>query len=191
MAWPEIAVINNTTPVMNTLQDQKSLKHGEFGFKLSQSDSVLYLGTADPVVSGIKLNSIPVTQKGFWQVELDSVKVQGGAIVSHLPAIIDTGSTLIIGDTKSVDAIYKSIPGSRPANSLGEGVYTCKCSSLPVLVENSPLSESDPCDSSPLIALTFGQVDYDISKSFNFGQAANGSSDCLGGIVASDNLACT
>lgn len=65
--------------------------------------------------------------QGFWQVALDSVDVGGEAVATSLSAIIDTGTTLVLGDATSVAALYAAIPGSKDASStLGDGFFTGK-----------------------------------------------------------------
>lgn len=62
--------------------------------------------------------------KGYWQVDLDSVSVNGNETVSQLSSIIDTGTTQILGDTDNVAAIYSQISGAAEATELGDGLYT-------------------------------------------------------------------
>lgn len=64
---------------------------------------------------------------------------------------------------------YDSVDGSKEATDVGDGFY------------------SVPCDSIPSVSLTFGGKSFDVdSASFNLGAASSGSSDCIGGIAASD-----
>ncbi len=56
---------------------------------------------------------------------MDSANVDGKAVVENLSAIIDTGTTLIVGDTKSVSEFYDSISGSTDASqTVGDGFFT-------------------------------------------------------------------
>jgi len=169
MAFPEIAQITATTPFFNTLIANKAVASGQFGFKLASNDAVLFLGGVDPNASSGDLKPVPVTRKGFWQVDMDSVTVGGQEALSTTSAIIDTGTTLVVGVPNQVAQVYQSIPGSQDASStIGEGFFTF------------------PCDSNPQVAMTFGGVSYDISSTFNLGTVEEGSSDCVGGIVGQD-----
>jgi hypothetical protein len=123
LAWPEIAVIT-TSPILFTLQ-KEGLTSGDFTFILSGSDPVFTLGTSE-ISSSQRHSTVPVTHQGFWQVDLDSVNIQGKSVTSKHSVIIDTGSTFILGDAASVQAIYASIPGSKNASDLAAGFYTCK-----------------------------------------------------------------
>jgi hypothetical protein len=169
MAWPQIAEITTTKPYFNTLIANGAVSSGEFGFLLAKSGSVLYLGGVDRSVVNGNLNSVPVTQEGYWQVDMDSVDIGGSPAVSSLSVIIDTGTTLVVGDPDSVSQFYERIPDAQDASStVGDGFYTF------------------PCDSPPQVSLSFGGVAYDISSTFNLGPASQGSSDCVGGIVGQD-----
>ena len=86
--------------------------------------------------------------------------------VTNVQSIIDTGSSIIIGDRKSVAALYAAIPGSK---ALRDGYY------------------SIPCSAMPTVSFTFGGQAYPIAPSlFNLG--SSGSQRCVGGIVASNKF---
>jgi len=56
---------------------------------------------------------------------MDSVKVGRKTAVNATNAIIDTGTTLIIGDQQSVDELYQSVPGAQNAfETVAPGFYT-------------------------------------------------------------------
>lgn len=62
--------------------------------------------------------------QGYWQVDMDSVSLNGNQTVSQISSIIDTGTTQILGDTANVAAIYAQIPGAALAPEEGDGIYT-------------------------------------------------------------------
>ena len=63
--------------------------------------------------------------QGFWQITLESVNVNGRSVARGLSAIIDTGTSLVYGDTNTVIALYNGIPGSRNASrTVGDGFFT-------------------------------------------------------------------
>lgn len=48
--------------------------------------------------------------------------------MSDLSAVVDTGTTLIVGDPDNVAAFYAAIPGSKDASeTVGPGFFTGKC----------------------------------------------------------------
>jgi len=62
--------------------------------------------------------------QGFWQITFDSFNVNGKAATGSLAAIMDTGTTQIVGDPTNVAAVYKNIPGAKEDDSLGQGTFT-------------------------------------------------------------------
>ena len=66
-----------------------------------------------------------MAHQGFWQIALESVNVNGMSVARGLSTIVDTGTSLIYGDTNSVIALYNGIPGSRNASrTVGDGFFT-------------------------------------------------------------------
>ena len=59
--------------------------------------------------------------KGYWQGSFDGISVDGETVVNGDSTIIDTGTTQVVGDTQSVQAIYDQIPGSK---NVGSGTWT-------------------------------------------------------------------
>ena len=110
--------------------------------------------------------------QGYWQILLQKVAANGKASVTNAQAVIDTGTTLIIGDTKDVKAFYASIPGAQDASStVGPGYYTF------------------PCASVPTVSFTFGGKAFNIATSlFNLGRVSQGSSKCVGPVVGSSGF---
>ena len=99
---------------------------------------------------------------------MDSVTVNGKQVVGNTPVIVDTGTTLVVGHSDVVDAMYASIPGAKK-NPAGHGMYTV------------------PCDGIPDVSITFGGKAFTISsETFNIGPMPNSTSDCFGGIVGQD-----
>ncbi|KAH8085454.1 acid protease [Cristinia sonorae] len=106
----------------------------------------------------------PVTTKGFWQINLDSVQANGQKSVGRTPAIIDTGSSLIVGDRANVERFYATVPG---AQAFKNGLYTV------------------PCDNIPAVTISIGGTAFPIDPQyFNQGPVSVGSTQCVGGIVA-------
>ncbi|KAL7318316.1 hypothetical protein PS15m_004550 [Mucor circinelloides] len=60
-----------------------------------------------------ELKYVPVTVKKYWQVDMTGVEVGGtNVLASTMPAIVDTGTTLIIVPSAISKAIHKAIPGA-------------------------------------------------------------------------------
>jgi len=66
------------------------------------------------------------TIQGFWQIHLDSISVNGDAIVTTKEAILDSDNPFITGDTQTITNIYNNIPGStllKDFNGLWRGTH--------------------------------------------------------------------
>ncbi|KAG8875096.1 Type I transmembrane sorting receptor [Tulasnella sp. 332] len=93
------------------------------------------------------------------------------AASSALAAVIDSGTTLIYVPVASAKALYAKIPGAKAAPAdIGAGFYTYPCSA-----------------NLGTVSIGFGSKQYAINPSdFNLGQATNGSTECVGGIIGED-----
>ncbi|VDB98852.1 unnamed protein product [Peniophora sp. CBMAI 1063] len=156
----------NADPVFQTLVSSGAVTDSVFGFKLSDSGAELYLGGTNDDLVGGDFTYVPVTQEGYWQVDMDGFSVGGSQAVSSTSAIIDTGTTLIVGDSQSVASAYESISG---AQDNGDGTYTVDC------------------DLDTDISITFGGQDFTISPSTFALDAGNG--QCIGGLSYEDSIA--
>lgn len=169
MAFQSISAFDQS-PVFQTLINQGQTTSPVFGFSLTSTGGELTIGGVDGTQFAGTLTQVPVTQQGYWQVDLAAVNVNGQATVTGVSAIIDTGTSLVLGNTANVAQFYAAIPGSADATStVGAGFFTVPCASI------------------PSVSLTFGSTAFPISAdTFNLGQVSAGSADCVGGMVASD-----
>ncbi|XP_077401496.1 nothepsin [Vanacampus margaritifer] len=138
MAYPPLAGILGN-PVFDSMMAQNSLDQPVFSFYLSRKsgsgrdvDGELLLGGTDEALYDGQITWLPVTAKGYWQVLMDSVSVQG--VSSFCPrgcqAIVDTGTSLIAGPTNHILTLQQLI-GATPTN-IGEFFIDCtRLSSLP------------------------------------------------------------
>ncbi|KAH0838835.1 Asp-domain-containing protein [Lanmaoa asiatica] len=153
------------SPVLQTLVSQSQTNAPAFSFKLATSGSELYLGGANSTLYTGSFSYAPVTNKGFWEVNMDSIKSNGKTILSNVDSIIDTGTTLVIGVPSQVTTLYAALGGT----SIGQGYY------------------SFPCNSFPSVSFTFGGTSFTISAAtLNIGLVSSGSTDCVSGIVGQD-----
>uniref|UniRef100_A0A671W7B0 Nothepsin n=1 Tax=Sparus aurata TaxID=8175 RepID=A0A671W7B0_SPAAU len=136
MGYPNLAEILGN-PVFDNMMAQKSVEEPVFSFYLSRTRSSypegeLLLGGTDEAMFTGPINWLPVTVKGYWQIKMDSVAVQG--VSSFCPrgcqAIVDTGTSLIAGPTSDILSLQQLI-GATPTN-IGEFLIDCvRLSSLP------------------------------------------------------------
>nr|XP_046235079.1 nothepsin [Scatophagus argus] len=137
MGYPSLAEILGN-PVFDNMLAQKIVEQPIFSFYLNRHSSgnnpegELLLGGTDKSLYTGPINWLPVTAKGYWQIKMDSVAVQG--VSSFCPhgcqAIVDTGTSLIAGPTNDILSLQQLI-GATPTN-IGEFLIDCvRLSSLP------------------------------------------------------------
>ncbi|KAH8986114.1 acid protease [Lactarius akahatsu] len=162
------------SPVFQSLVSQGQVSVPVFSFYLSESGSELFIGGTNKDHYTGAFTYMPVTTHGYWQGSFDGISVNGKTVVGGQSAIIDTGTTQVIGDTQSVQAIYDAIPGS---NYIGSGTWT----SRPIDVWKVP------CDINTPVSITFSE-EFQISAStFNLGVSFD-LGTCVGGFGAVDGL---
>ncbi|XP_076860988.1 nothepsin [Brachyhypopomus gauderio] len=127
-------------PVFDNMIGQSKVDQPVFSFYLSMNASdgfggELLLGGVDEELFVPPINWVPVTLKGYWQIKIDEVKIQGTTAFCHTHschAIVDTGTSLISGPTAEI-RILQQLIGATPT-PIGEYVVSCsRISSLPVV----------------------------------------------------------
>ncbi|KAI6072688.1 Cathepsin E [Aix galericulata] len=134
LAYPALAV-DGVTPVFDNMMAQNLVELPMFSVYMSSNpDSSLggelLFGGFDPSRFTGTLNWVPVTQQGYWQIQLDNVQV-GGTVAfckDSCQAIVDTGTSLLTGPTKDIKELQKYI-GATPV----DGEYAVECSNLNVM----------------------------------------------------------
>jgi len=96
-------------------------------------------------------------------------------------AIFDTGTSLIVGDNRTVQAIYDKIPGSALSNTAG--IYQ---SMDPGIRQLSIQRQTDsflpvPCSFNDPISFEFGSKNFSVS--INLGPISENSTTCIGGLI--------
>ncbi|XP_051891099.1 cathepsin E-A-like [Pristis pectinata] len=132
LAYPSIAVAD-ATPVFDNMMAQNLVELPLFSVFLSRNPnnemgSEIIFGGIDTSHFVGELNWIPVTQQGYWQIQLDGVQVGGNFVACQdgCKAIVDTGTSLLSGPTTSINVIQSSIG----AMASGEGESAINCNSL-------------------------------------------------------------
>ncbi|KAH8091380.1 aspartic peptidase domain-containing protein [Cristinia sonorae] len=204
MAFKPISELN-ANPFFQTLLSQQHHTHttssstalpGTFAFKLAHNDSELTLGGVNAELYTGEFAWSNVTEEGYWQVEMGGLSVGNETFGEGHAAIIDTGTTLLIADTQTVASVYASIPGAKPAPSLGSGFYTFPCPAAPSSSSASTSNTTTTATTTtttnttpPTISLSFGGRSFAIpSGTFSLGPVTKGGDVCVGGLVANDDM---
>lgn len=112
-----------STPVENMISQQDIPKTAELFTAFlagSNANSFYTFGFIDQDAAGsADIQYVPVdNSQGFWQVESASAKVNDQTISREgNTAIVDTGTTLVLVDDKTCEAIYGAIPGAKQSSS--------------------------------------------------------------------------
>ncbi|XP_073514863.1 cathepsin D-like [Phyllobates terribilis] len=174
MAYPRISVDGAPT-VFDDIMDQKLVDNNVFSFYLnrnpdSEPGGELLLGGTDPAYYTGDFNFLNVTRKAYWQIRMDQLGVgdQLALCKGGCEAIVDTGTSLMIGPVEEVTALQKAI-GAIP---LIHGEYMVLCDKIP---------------SMPVVTLRLGGVEYSLTadqyvlKVTQFGRTV-----CLSGFMGLD-----
>ncbi|KAG1865394.1 aspartic peptidase domain-containing protein [Suillus subluteus] len=151
--------------VFETLVAQKAVPEPVFAFKLASSGSELRIGGVNSALYEGEFTYTPVTKKGFWQLTGDAIGINGKEIVTGFSAIVDTGTTVILGNFTYVSQLYADIN----ATEVDKGVYAL------------------PCNAMPDVTITLGGKSFPLSaENFNMGPTDSSGKMCFGGIVGYD-----
>jgi len=130
LAWPSISVDGVVPPIQNMIS-QKIISQGVFSFYLPSQDGAqgeLDIGGIDSSKYSGDLFWQPLSDKSYWELTLDSMKMGGSSITSASKAIIDTGTSLLAGPTADVKAIATAIGAT--SSFLAPNEYFLDCSKI-------------------------------------------------------------
>ncbi|XP_073460824.1 cathepsin D-like [Aquarana catesbeiana] len=174
MAYPRISVDGAPT-VFDDIMNQKLVDTNVFSFYLNRNpDSPpggeLLLGGTDPKYYTGDFSYMNVTRKAYWQIRMNNVEVGGQLSLCKggCEAIVDTGTSLIIGPTEEINALQKAI-GALP---LIHGEYMVICDKIPSL---------------PVITFNFGGKDYSLTgEQYVLKVTQFGRTMCISGFMGLD-----
>ncbi|KAL6103270.1 napsa [Pungitius sinensis] len=174
MAYPSISVAN-VTPVFDTAMAAKLLPQNVFSFYISRDPTAavggeLMLGGVDSQYYTGDLHYVNVTRKAYWQIKMSGVDVGNQLTLckAGCQAIVDTGTSLIVGPVEEIRALHKAI-GALP---LLMGEYWINCERIPSL---------------PVVSFIIGGKMYNLTgEDYVMKETQMGSSICLSGFMAMD-----
>ncbi|NXR06353.1 CATE protein, partial [Semnornis frantzii] len=134
LAYPSLAV-DGVTPVFDNMMAQNLVELPMFSVYMSRNPQApvggeLLFGGFDTSHFTGTLNWVPVTQQGYWQIQLDNIQV-GGTVAfcaNGCQAIVDTGTSLLTGPTKDIKEMQSYIGATAV-----DGEYAVECSNLNVM----------------------------------------------------------
>jgi cathepsin D len=103
------------TPVFDSIINNKLLKKNIMTFYYSTdatTDGQITLGFVDPAKFMGKLRYYKVIDKFYWAIQLDDILLDGqslGLCAGGCKAVVDTGTSLITGPTRTLSKLLKAI----------------------------------------------------------------------------------
>uniref|UniRef100_A0A671Y750 pepsin A n=1 Tax=Sparus aurata TaxID=8175 RepID=A0A671Y750_SPAAU len=125
LAYPSISVAG-ATPLFDNMMKQGLVNEDLFSVYLNaHKGSVVIFGGVDPNHYIAPITWIPLSSERFWQITMDSVSVNGQVVACNggCQAIVDTGTSLVIGPQSDIDTI------NRLVGEIGE--MTVNCDEIP------------------------------------------------------------
>ena len=142
---------------------------------LQVEGGLLSLGGYDPDYFTGDIFWVPISKAWYWQVEVDAVTVDGKSLSKNRnTAIVDTGTSLILGSEKNVAELYKLLGLEGEADEYGEIVKPC-----------------DEIKDMPTLTFTLNGKDFPLKPEeywMDWGDDGNGSTSCMLGVVSADGL---
>ncbi|NXG09593.1 CATE protein, partial [Sakesphorus luctuosus] len=173
LAYPSLAV-DGVTPVFDNMMAQNLVELPLFSVYMSQNPESslggeLLFGGFDTSRFTGTLNWVPVTQQGYWQIQLDNVQVSGTVTfcANGCQAIVDTGTSLLTGPTKDIKELQNYIG----AVSV-DGEYAVECSNLSEM---------------PDVTFTINGLPYTLNaQAYTLMEQSDGMTFCLSGFQGND-----
>ncbi|KAL1918627.1 uncharacterized protein VTP21DRAFT_2649 [Calcarisporiella thermophila] len=115
LSFPAIARLQGP-PVFQNMIKQKLIKEPVFSVWLGKQaeggGGEIVFGEADSGHHVGEILYVPVTEQRYWSVKADGVSFLGADLDESGPAIIDTGSTVLILPVSLTGSIHAKIPGA-------------------------------------------------------------------------------
>ncbi|KAM4610041.1 pepsin A-like [Polymixia lowei] len=128
LAFQSIAS-DNVVPVFDNMVKENLVSQQLFSVYLSsnsqQGSEVVFGGIDGNHYTG-PITWIPLTSATYWQIKMDSVTINGQTVACSggCQAIIDTGTSLIVGPTSDINNMNSWV--GAPTNQYGEATVNCQ-----------------------------------------------------------------
>jgi len=177
MAFPTISVLG-IPPVFNNMIDQGLVEEPVFSFYINRDPSddyggVIILGGSDETLYEGEISWFNLSSSTYWQISVDGIAVGVDTTIActeGCEAILDTGTSLLVGPKIEAKTINELIGGTEVLP--GSGQYSVDC---------------DTIDSLPSLTFTINGEDFTIDGSDYVLQVTQfGVTQCISGIMGMD-----
>ncbi|CAL8304557.1 unnamed protein product [Lota lota] len=129
LAYPRLSA-SGATPVFDNMMKQGLVTQDMFSVYLSKNSaqgSVVTFGGVDPNHYYGSISWIPLSNELYWQITVDSVTINGQVVACNggCQAIVDTGTSLIVGPNSDIASINSAV-GATSSN----GDFVVNCNSI-------------------------------------------------------------
>ncbi|XP_051849034.1 chymosin-like [Antechinus flavipes] len=129
LGYPSLAE-DQATPVFDNMMTHHLVVQNLFSVYMSRNGpgSMLTLGAIDSSYYTGSLHWVPITVQGYWQFSVDRITVNGQVVACDggCQAILDTGTSLLVGPTYDISNIQNVIGATEGPY----GEFDINCSSL-------------------------------------------------------------
>jgi cathepsin D len=146
LAFSSISSIGAPTFIEN-LASQGIVPSAIFSMYLAPNGSELYLGGTNSSLYSGNITYSNLTSKTYWLI--NGTSSAGGTELYNGNMIIDSGTTLIVGPSQTIEAWWEKI----------EGADRC-----PEMICGTSGYYTFPCSSPPNVTFTFGGVSYNVNS---------------------------
>lgn len=135
LAYQEMSSSGERPPFL-AMMDQKTVRHGMFGFFMGKGVGELSIGgyDSDKIQDGNDILWSNVVKKGYWEIKMDKVKTgKTDFLNTPVHALVDTGTTQIIMPVDLARHLHAQLlPGAR---HIHDGIYSLPCNgkNMPIL----------------------------------------------------------
>ncbi|KAM7412030.1 hypothetical protein PAMA_021820 [Pampus argenteus] len=130
LAYQSISA-DNVVPVFDNMVKQGLVSQAMFSVYLSsneqQGSEVVFGGLDSSHYTG-DITWIPLSSESYYQIKMDSVTINGQTVACSggCQAIIDTGTSLIVGPTTDINNMNTRVGATTTTNQNGEAVVNCQ-----------------------------------------------------------------
>merc|ERR1712139_433059 len=110
LGWKSISVKGYDT-IFDKIGQQSLLEDNSFSFYLAETGSELIIGGVDPAYHNGDFKYFPLISQSYWLIGGDKMNFAGKNYGNNdLKLIVDSGTSLIVGDTALMADLLKDVP---------------------------------------------------------------------------------
>lgn len=164
MGFREISV-HDLPPLFDEIYKAHQLDQNSFSFYLAQNPdtetgSSLVLGGTNPKYHSTPFTYHDVIEKKYWTIQANGVKVGQKTVIGKFKAIVDTGSSVLVGSESIIDPLIEELDVDLAVD----------CDIIPTL---------------PILKFMIGEIEYELTPQMYVNKVTLfGQTQCILGIMS-------